>query len=77
MKTDLEARGTAPERITVMPNGVDLALFGTPLARDAALAETLGLGTGPVIGFLGSFYPYEGLDDLIASARHSRRGSAT
>lgn len=67
LKDDLIARGTAPERITVMPNGVDLALFGTPLARDAALAETLGLGTGPVIGFLGSFYPYEGLDDLIAA----------
>ncbi len=67
LKQDLEARGIAPERITVMPNGVDLALFGTPLARDAALAETLGLGTGPVIGFLGSFYPYEGLDDLIAA----------
>ena len=71
LKDDLEARGVAPDRISVMPNGVDLALFGTPLARDAALAETLGLctggGTGPVIGFLGSFYPYEGLDDLIAA----------
>jgi len=67
LKDDLAARGVAPGRITVMPNGVDLALFGTPLARDPALAETLGLGTGPVIGFLGSFYPYEGLDDLIAA----------
>lgn len=67
LKDDLEARGVAPDRISVMPNGVDLALFGTPLARDAALAETLRLGSGPVIGFLGSFYPYEGLDDLIAA----------
>lgn len=71
LKHDLEARGVAPDRISVMPNGVDLALFGTPLARDAALADTLGLATGtragPVIGFLGSFYPYEGLDDLIAA----------
>lgn len=67
LRDDLIARGTAPARITIMPNGVDLGLFGKPLERDAALARSLGLGTGPVIGFLGSFYPYEGLDDLIAA----------
>ena len=31
------------------------------------LREALGLGDGPVIGFIGSFYDYEGLDDLIAA----------
>jgi PEP-CTERM/exosortase A-associated glycosyltransferase len=67
LKADLVARKFAADRITIMPNGVDLALFGTPLARDPALADQLGLGAGPVIGFLGSFYPYEGLDDLIAA----------
>lgn len=72
LRSDLIARhpitlGNAPDRITIMPNGVDLALFGQPLPRDAGFAQSLGLGTGPVIGFLGSFYPYEGLDDLIAA----------
>lgn len=67
LKDDLVARGVAPGKITIMPNGVDLALFGTPPAPDPALADELGLGEGPVIGFLGSFYPYEGLDDLIAA----------
>ncbi len=68
LKDDLVARGVASDKITIMPNGVDLTLFGTPPARDPALAAELGLdGTGPVIGFLGSFYPYEGLDDLIAA----------
>jgi PEP-CTERM/exosortase A-associated glycosyltransferase len=67
LKADLVTRKVAAERITIMPNGVDLALFGTPLRRDPALAGRLGLGEGPVIGFLGSFYPYEGLDDLIAA----------
>lgn len=67
LRTDLVARGYAPEKISIMPNGVDLDLFGDPLPRDAALAQELGLGDGPVIGFLGSFYPYEGLDDLIAA----------
>jgi PEP-CTERM/exosortase A-associated glycosyltransferase len=67
LRQDLVARGVPEAKITVMPNGVDLALFGSPLDRDPALAAQLGLGDGPVIGFLGSFYPYEGLDDLIAA----------
>lgn len=67
LRADLIARGTDPKRITIMPNGVDLDLFGRPLARDPALAAELGLGDGPVIGFIGSFYDYEGLDDLIAA----------
>lgn len=67
LKDDLVARGVAAGKITIMPNGVDLALFGTPPAPDLALAQELALGEGPVIGFLGSFYPYEGLDDLIAA----------
>ena len=75
LREDLIARGTDPARITVVPNGVDLSLFGTPPARDPAFAAELGMGTGPVIGFIGSFYDYEGIDDLIAAmpallARH-------
>ena len=69
LKSDLVARGTDPSRITVMPNGVDLTLFGKPLARDGALARELGLEVDgrpcPVIGFIGSFYDYEGIDMLI------------
>jgi len=71
LRSDLVARGTPASKITVMPNGVDLALFGTPLERDAALARELGFEAQgrpcPVIGFIGSFYDYEGLDDLIAA----------
>lgn len=69
LKSDLVARGTDPARITVMPNGVDLTLFGKPLPRDAELARELGFEAGgrpcPVIGFIGSFYDYEGIDVLI------------
>ncbi len=67
LKDDLVARGVAPGKITLSPNGVDLSLFGEPAPRDEALAERLGLGDGPVVGFIGSFYDYEGLDDLIAA----------
>jgi glycogen synthase len=70
LRGDLIARGTPPERIAVAPNGVDLTLFGTPPAPDMALAHELGLVDAhgelqPVIGFIGSFYDYEGLDVLI------------
>jgi glycogen synthase len=67
LKDDLVLRGTSPDKITISPNGVDLALFGEPAPRDPALAAELGLGKGPVVGFIGSFYDYEGLDDLIAA----------
>jgi glycogen(starch) synthase len=67
LRDDLIARGTNPAKISLSPNGVDLSLFGEPLPRDAELAADLGLGDGPVIGFIGSFYDYEGIDDLIAA----------
>ena len=68
LRGDLIARGIDPAKITVSPNGVDLDLFGSPPPRDDALAAELGLGAGdPVIGFIGSFYDYEGIDDLIAA----------
>ena len=67
LRNDLIARGVAAERISLSPNGVDLAMFGDPPAADSALAAELGLSGGPVIGFIGSFYDYEGLDVLIAA----------
>ena len=65
LKDDLVARGNSPAQITISPNGVDLSLFGEPAAPDPALRRDLALGDGPVIGFIGSFYDYEGIDILI------------
>ncbi|MBI1403248.1 MAG: glycosyltransferase, exosortase A system-associated [Porphyrobacter sp.] len=74
LKDDLVARGIAPGRIGIMPNGVDLTLFGTPVPRDADLAGSLGIAPGaPVIGYIGSFYAYEGVEDLIAAMPLLRR----
>jgi PEP-CTERM/exosortase A-associated glycosyltransferase len=67
LRRDLVARGIAPEKIIVAPNGVDLGLFGNPLAADPDLARRLGLKGADVVGFIGSYYDYEGLDDLIAA----------
>ncbi len=67
LRGDLIARGLPADKIVVSPNGVDLTLFGQPAPRDEALARQWGLEGAEVIGFIGSFYDYEGLDDLIAA----------
>jgi len=67
LRSDLIARGLPDERIIVSPNGVDMDMFGSPLPPDLALRADLGLDGAEVIGFIGSFYDYEGLDDLIAA----------
>lgn len=67
LKQDLISRGIEPAKIVVSPNGVDMEMFGAPVMPDPALRAKLGLDDAEVIGFIGSFYDYEGLDDLIAA----------
>jgi PEP-CTERM/exosortase A-associated glycosyltransferase len=68
LRCDLVRRGIDASKIFLSPNGVDLTLFGEPLPYDGALAAEIGLPEGAeTIGFIGSFYDYEGLDDLIAA----------
>ena len=67
LRRDLVKRGIDPAKLIVSPNGVDLSVFGEPLPPDRVLADSLGLRGAEVVGFIGSFYDYEGLDDLIAA----------
>ena len=39
LRKDLIARGIAADKIIVAPNGVDMALFGSPLAPDRAIGR--------------------------------------
>jgi glycogen(starch) synthase len=64
MRDEIVRRGVPPERITVVPNAVDAAEF-TPVPRNEVLARKLGLNGAPVLGFIGSFYHYEGLRLLV------------
>jgi len=64
---DLRTRGIDPAKLFAVPNAVDLDQFGSPLQRDAGLSTQLGLDGADVVGFIGSYYDYEGLDDLIAA----------
>jgi PEP-CTERM/exosortase A-associated glycosyltransferase len=65
LKGDLIARGIPADKIMVSPNGVDLTLFGDPPPRDKLLSTAFGLNDAETVGFIGSFYDYEGIDDLI------------
>lgn len=67
MRDEIAARGIDDDRITIVGNAVDLTHFGRVRQRDEALAEKLGLKDRTVLGFLGSFYHYEGLDLLVSA----------
>lgn len=65
LRSDIAARGIPADKITVIPNAVDIDAFDPGGEPDAALKEKLGLSGSTVIGFIGSFYAYEGLDLLV------------
>jgi glycogen synthase len=61
---DVAGRGVDAARLLCMPNGVDTAQF-TPTPRDPALVRKLELDGRPTVGFIGSFFDFEGIDDLV------------
>jgi PEP-CTERM/exosortase A-associated glycosyltransferase len=67
LRRDLVERGIPPGKITVIPNAVDIDKFAMGGRPDPELKLRLGLGTSHVLGFIGSFYAYEGLDLLVAA----------
>ena len=67
LKRDIEARGLCKAPITVIPNAVEYERFSKEMPRDEALAAQYGFVAGNTLGFIGSFYDYEGLDLLIAA----------
>ncbi len=76
LRGEVIGRGVPPDRVTVIPNAVDLAAFTFGRPGDPALRRKLGLGHATVVGFAGSFYAYEGLDlliDAVARLAPSRR----
>lgn len=65
LRRDILARGIAADKVTVIPNAVDIQNFEPGGEPDAALKASLGLDGATVLGFIGSFYAYEGLDLLL------------
>ncbi len=67
LRSDIVARGIPESKVTVIPNAVDIDSFDVGGVPDAALKSRLGLSGCKVVGFIGSFYAYEGLDLLLAA----------
>ena len=57
--------GTPAERVHVLANGVDVEKFAAAAGRGRAVRAELGLGAGPVIGFVGSLKSWHGTDVLL------------
>jgi PEP-CTERM/exosortase A-associated glycosyltransferase len=67
LRRDIVRRGIPEEKVTVIANAADIESFSVGGQADEALKTRLGLTGATVIGFIGSFYAYEGLDLLIAA----------
>jgi glycosyltransferase involved in cell wall biosynthesis len=70
LREELLARGVAPERILVLPNGVDLDEYHppTPAERDR-LRLRLGLPAQGFVGtFVGRLHPVKDVDTLLEAA---------
>lgn len=65
LRGDIVARGIASSKVTVIPNAVDIESFGPGGQPDLDLKNRLNLDGTSVVGFIGSFYAYEGLDLLL------------
>jgi PEP-CTERM/exosortase A-associated glycosyltransferase len=65
LRSDILRRGILASRVTVIPNAVDVERFSRVAEADAALRAKLGLQNAQVLGFIGSFYAYEGLGLLL------------
>jgi PEP-CTERM/exosortase A-associated glycosyltransferase len=61
----LGRRGIPEKRVTVIPNAVNVTRFTAHSERDPELARRLGLDGAYVVGFIGSFFAYEGLSVLL------------
>ncbi len=73
MREELQNRGVPGEKITLLPNSCNAELF-SPRDKDQVLQEQLGIPHDvPVIGYIGTFVGYEGLDDLAQAAGLLRR----
>ncbi len=65
LRSEIVARGIPQDRVTVIPNAVDIEKFTLGIEPDEILKQRLGLSGSVVLGFIGSFYAYEGLTLLL------------
>ena len=65
LRKDISQRGIAENKITVIPNAVDIEKFSFGQKADTELKQQLNLQDKTVLGFIGSFYAYEGIPLIL------------
>ena len=65
LRGDMVARGIPGKKVSVIPNAVDIERFSFGGQPDPARQQQLGIEGKTVLGFIGSFYAYEGLALLL------------
>lgn len=65
LRKDIVGRGIADTKVTVIPNAVDVDAFSLASPPSPELLSKWQLTGCNVIGFVGSFYAYEGLNLLL------------
>lgn len=65
LRSDIVGRGIPAAKVTAIPNAVDIGQFSLGGEPDPALKARLGLAGARILGFIGSFYAYEGLALLL------------
>ena len=65
LRNDILERGILPGKVTVIPNAVNIEDFNIGEKADLQLAKDLRLNNKILLGFIGSFYAYEGLNILL------------
>lgn len=68
IKNDLMGRGISESKIHIVGNGVDYEKFH-PIPVNNELKKKLRLDGKVVIGFIGSFFNFEGLHDLVLAMK--------
>jgi len=67
LRKDIIGRGIPGHKVTVIPNAVDISRFSADGQPEVSLQKKYGLEGKVVLGFIGSFYAYEGLTMLLQS----------
>ena len=73
LREEILERGIPNGSVIVVPNAVNVAQFTMDRQVDVALQRSLGLEGRIVLGFIGSFFAFEGLDLLLEALSHLLR----
>lgn len=61
---EIDTRTGGTSMVVIAPNGVDTSVF-QPRPRNRELAISTGVKNSTVVGYIGTFFRFEGLDDLV------------